>query len=80
MSIKMVNYFANKIGLLKTLPRSLWIIVFIGFGLRIWGIWYGLPLPLNIDEPTTISTVLNLQQNLNPGHFDWPHFNYYFPF
>ncbi len=45
--------------------------------LRLLGVGYGLPLQLNIDEPALISTTSNLNDNLNPGRFDWPHLYFY---
>lgn len=58
-------------------PKLVWIAVAIGFVLRFAGIWYGLPLQLNIDEPALVSTVFGLNNNLNPKHFDWPHLHFY---
>ena len=59
------------------IPLILWIIFLIGITIRFVGINYGLPLQLNIDEPTTISTSINLKHNLNPDRFDWPHLYFY---
>lgn len=69
MRIKILNF-----------PRVVFYFFFLGFALRIFGIWFGLPLQLNIDEPTLVSSVLALRQNINPGHFEWPHLYFYINF
>ena len=63
-----------------TFPKFVYYCFFLGFLLRVFGIWFGLPLQLNIDEPTLISSVLALRQNINPGHFEWPHLYFYINF
>ncbi len=45
--------------------------------LRLWGITYGFPHIWSIDEPALVRSSYGLRFNLNPGHFDWPHFYYY---
>jgi len=62
---------------LKKIPKILWVIIFFGFLIRFIGIWYGLPLALNIDEPSVVSSALGLKHNLNPERFDWPHLYFY---
>ena len=61
----------------KSIPRYVYACVLGAFAIRIMGIWYGLPLQLNIDEPTLVSSTLSLKTSLNPGHFDWPHLYFY---
>lgn len=63
--------------LFKSVPKVVWGITFIAGLLRFLGIWYGLPLQLNMDEPTLVSSVIALKHSLNPGHFDWPHLYFY---
>ena len=58
-------------------PRVVIYIFIFGLLLRVIGVWFGLPLQLNIDEPTLISSVVALKQNINPGHFEWPHLYFY---
>ena len=68
----------NKLkSLLSDIPVILWLALLIGLIIRLVGITYGLPLQLNIDEPTTISTSINLKHSLNPDRFDWPHLYFY---
>lgn len=59
------------------IPKVVWIIAAFAFMLRIWGIWYGLPLQLNVDEPSFVSGVLGIKYDLNPGRFDWPSLYFY---
>lgn len=62
---------------INSIPKLVWYIFGIGLVLRLCGIWFGLPLQLNMDEPTLVSSVLMLKTSLNPGHFDWPHLYFY---
>jgi len=64
-------------GFFNSVPKIVWLITFVAGLLRFLGIWYGLPLQLNMDEPTLISSVVGLKDSLNPGHFDWPHLYFY---
>ena len=50
------------------------LIVFIAVGLRLWGIWFGLPSLNDPDEPLFIVTSLTLiaEKSLNPGWFGHP--------
>ena len=59
------------------IPKTIWGIFFVALVLRFWGIWYGLPLQLNVDEPSLVSGTLSLKENLNPGRFDWPSLYFY---
>ncbi len=59
------------------IPKSVWVLFGFAILLRVWGIWYGLPLQLNVDEPSLVSGVTNLKNNLNPQRFDWPSLYFY---
>jgi len=67
--------------MLKKLIRNplFWIISIASF-LRLWGINHGYPFIFHPDEPTIIRSALGIKHNLNPDHFDWPHFYIYFNF
>lgn len=68
-----INYYFTKFNI----PKTIWWTFIVALLLRFWGIWYGLPLQLNVDEPSLISGVLSLKENLNPGRFDWPSLYFY---
>jgi len=72
LSLYISNIFNNHLRLV------LLLIFLLGLGLRLWGITYGFPHIWNIDEPALVRSAYSLRFNLNPGHFDWPHFYYYF--
>jgi hypothetical protein len=38
------------------------------------------PFVFHPDEPTVVNSTINLRFDLNPKHFDWPTFYYYFNF
>lgn len=59
------------------ISRSVWLIFGLALLVRLWGIWYALPLQLNIDEPSLVSGTLQLKNSLNPGRFDWPSLYFY---
>lgn len=48
--------------------------------IRLWGVWHGLPYIYSVDEPALVHSVLGLRFDLNPHHFDWPHFHFYLSF
>ncbi|TXI35452.1 MAG: phospholipid carrier-dependent glycosyltransferase, partial [Niabella sp.] len=73
----MNKYLLHYLKKLKSMPKEIYILLAIAFILRFIGITYGLPLPINTDEPVLISTTVNLKYNLNPDRFDWPHLYYY---
>lgn len=60
--------------------KYLYLILVVGLLLRIIGADYGYPYVYNIDEPTIIRSTLGLRYSSEIGHFDWPHFNFYFHF
>jgi 4-amino-4-deoxy-L-arabinose transferase-like glycosyltransferase len=68
---------AKLIENIKVGNKALLLVFISALLVRVWGIWYGLPLQINIDEPALVSTVLSLKRDLNPGHFDWPHLYFY---
>ncbi len=53
-------------------------VLFFALLLRLWGIGHGLPHVYSVDEPALVRSVLGLRFDLNPHHFDWPHFHFYF--
>lgn len=55
------------------LPRSVWAVALLALTLRVVGSWWGLPLPINVDEPALVSAGLGVKHNLNPGHFEVAH-------
>jgi len=63
-------------------PKNLiWLVVALAFLVRLWGITHGLPFIYHPDEPALVRSAYGLRfGNLNPGHFDWPHFHYYLCF
>ncbi len=80
MLVNMIHNFKQKfIRLIKFVKKDRVLISIIGLGffIRLAGIWYGLPLQINIDEPALISTTANLNDSLHPGRFDWPHLYFY---
>lgn len=55
------------------------IILVLALFVRLWGIDHGLPFIYHPDEPALVRSAYGLRfGNLNPGHFDWPHFHFYF--
>ena len=72
-----MSYLKNFKCYIKGLPKLLYVIVFLGTIVRLTGIWYGLPLALNVDEPSIVSTAFRLRHSLNPERFDWPHLYFY---
>lgn len=54
-------------------------IVMLGFGLRLWGIGFGLPYTYWADEPSRISVSLNMLRtgDLNPHWLGYPHLMFY---
>ena len=52
-------------------------IVLAGLGLRLFGIEHGFPFIFHPDEPAVVRSALGIRFEANPGHFDWPHLNFY---
>ena len=75
--MRIKGYLNKLIAFIRHVPLSLWVVAIIGLISRILGIWYGLPLALNVDEPSIVSTAFKLKHTLNPGRFDWPHLYFY---
>ena len=68
------------ISILKNTKLILFVLVVVGLVMRLIPIRYGLPLQLNIDEPSLVSAVFSLKSGLNPERFDWPHLYFYINF
>jgi len=73
------------LGFMKFTKRSLLAInyqlltiLLVALFLRLWGITHGLPHIYSVDEPALVRSVMGLRFDLNPHHFDWPHFHFYF--
>jgi 4-amino-4-deoxy-L-arabinose transferase-like glycosyltransferase len=59
-------------------PRSLWVVLFLGLCVRIYGIDFGLPLHLHPDEWSQVDLAGRvLEGHLNPGFFRYPSFMIY---
>lgn len=58
--------------------RTFYLILFVGLLLRVLGVTYGYPYIFHIDEPTIVRSTLGLRYSSEIGHFDWPHFTFYF--
>ena len=63
--------------MLNKTTKALIIIFCVGLVLRLVGITNAFPFIFHPDEPTIIRSALGVRFNLNPGHFDWPHFYIY---
>src|SRR3989338_1358478 len=66
--------------MLKRLNKYLLLILLLGLSLRLYGINHGFPFIYHVDEPALQRSSYNIRFNLNPGHFDWPHFHFYLNF
>lgn len=62
--------------------KIIWAILIFAFILRVWGIWWGLPLLLHLDEPTIVSPAIRMIEtgDLNPHYFRYPTLYIYFIF
>lgn len=67
-------------GFIKHISRigPIGLILLLAVLLRLWGIDHGLPHIYSVDEPALVRSVMGLRFDLNPHHFDWPHFHFYF--
>lgn len=63
--------------MLKKINSPLILIVFLALVLRLVGINHGYPFIFHPDEATIIQSALGIRFEINPGHFDWPHFYIY---
>ena len=66
---KLTNFFKNYWFLI--------LLFVLSFSIRFIFIFRDVPFITHPDEPTVVNSTLNLKYNLNPKHFDWPHFYYY---
>jgi len=57
--------------------KILVFLLILSFLIRYIFIFEDLPFITHPDEPTVVNSTLNLRYELNPKHFDWPHFYYY---
>src|SRR5262245_4168766 len=48
--------------------------VLVGLGLRLWGVWYGLPYLYQTDEPFLVLSAWHMYQtgDMNPHFWDYP--------
>ena len=60
----------------RKLDGVLIAILAVGLALRLWGIDFGLPFMLNVDENRPVNSALQMLNsgNLDPGSFIWPSF------
>ncbi len=60
--------------------KLLLLILVLAFVLRFWGIWWGFPLFLHLDEQTVLSpaVTMTLTGDLNPHYFRYPSLYIYF--
>lgn len=63
----------------KKLDWVLIAILAVGLAVRLWGIDFGLPFMLNVDESRAVNSALQMLNtgNLDPGFFIWPSFLMY---
>lgn len=64
----------------KYINREILVIVFLAFIIRSFFVYQDYPFVLHPDEPTVVNSTINLRYDLNPKHFDWPTFYYYFTY
>ena len=60
--------------------RNNWIlllIIVLALAVRLAGIEHGFPFIFHPDEPTIVRSALGIRFEINPKHFDWPHFYIY---
>lgn len=67
--------------IIKSVDKKIYLIFVFALFIRLAGLTYGLPLILNLDEPSLVSTTLQLNNNgMQPNRFDWPHLHFYINF
>lgn len=86
----MKNYIPRPVSIAKTMlsnlralrkDRLLLSILLMSLILRFWGLSYGFPFHYPPDESVLVKESLVLPfRGFNPGHFDWPHLQYYLTF
>lgn len=70
-----------KIYIKELLTNKKLIVVFlVALVIRVWGLNYGFPHILNVDEPSFVRSVTGLRFSLNPNRFDWPNGLFYLHF
>lgn len=67
----------NKFVELIAKSKLLILLFVLSFLIRFIFIFEDMPFITHPDEPTVVNSTLNLRYDLNPKHFDWPHFYYY---
>jgi len=55
-------------------------IFLLGLIIRFLYLFMDYPFVLHPDEPTVVNSTINLRFDVNPKHFDWPTFYYYFTY
>jgi len=63
----------------SSLGKHVWLLAILFFALfiRLWGINHGFPFIFHPDEPAVIRSAMGIRFDPNPGHFDWPHLQFY---
>jgi hypothetical protein len=69
-----------KNSIFKIIYTQIFLIFILSLVLRLLFIYVDYPFLFHPDEPTVVNSTINLRYDLNPGHFDWPTFYYYFTF
>lgn len=58
----------------------LFLIIFVGIVLRLYGLNHGFPFIFHPDEPAVVRSATGIRFDPNPAHFDWPHLHFYLNF
>lgn len=74
----LTKFLSNNYFLYTVLP--LFFVFSLGLFLRLFGINHGYPFIFHPDEATIIRSALGIRFDINPDHFDWPHFYIYLNF
>lgn len=69
-----------KSNLLTTVKTKIFLIFTLALIIRFFFIFLNYPFVFHPDEPTVVNSTINLRYDLNPKHFDWPTFYYYFTY
>jgi hypothetical protein len=70
------NILKNK--LTTFLKSKIFLVFILAFIIRTFFVYQDYPFVLHPDEPTVVNSTISLRYDLNPKHFDWPTFYYYF--